>query len=57
MGRRQRRGASGAHARVSARRRAAFFVQTQCRAFPGGPVVRTAHFHGQELGFDHWAGN
>ena len=25
--------------------------------FPGGPVVRTAHFHCRGYGFDPWLGN
>ena len=27
------------------------------REFPGGPVVRTLHFHCWGPGFDHWSGN
>ena len=25
--------------------------------FPGGPVVKTPHFHGRGHGFDPWWGN
>ena len=27
------------------------------RDFPGGPVVRAAHFHCRRHGFDPWSGN
>ena len=32
-------------------------VRNLNRDIPGGPGVKTPHFHCREHGFDHWLGN